>query len=544
MTICFVTPSDRGRALRGFLTPVDIDYSKNEAYGGLPVHLRPAFETVALRRVDFPFLLDERESAKRREAAHRLVKASKSPTTDEVLELAHKKHLFKFDELKSCVGYGQDGEIKPLYCFNKKNKIAYVEKSKFKTCDTAEGVQAVIQYREWSDEYRIRTQTEVMKGNKPPLQSGARESVKLSAAAAKKIADSCEYMAKKMGGFRTFVTGTFSADARERIARGETTIQKEVSRVVDAMQKMYVRGWVSEKGEKIKGSDKKLCYVWVVEIPKNKSGGDNPHVHFLMDWRVPFRLFAEWSARLEKLWGHGTFHIEKIKEPEKAGAYMAKAASYLTKAQGMSDQGKVIGNRYGISKDARAPKFETISKSPMGSMGQLISDFYENLTEKFGDYYRLRKDLRKKMDECPKGSAIRRDVGKRLELVRKFISDLPVRCNRYQVILKGIHTAQAFFSWARGESVPVEIHGWVPDRLEPELVWTGAEKCRSFGARYFERFVNLYKKIKMERSIKRNAWGLCDLKNYVDSVMERAWRFKENLLRYFSEYESLNIESN
>ncbi|MEH6470352.1 MAG: hypothetical protein V7752_03805 [Halopseudomonas sp.] len=52
------------------------------------------------------------------------------------------------------------------------------------------------------------------------------------------------------------------------------------------------------------------------------------------------------AVRLKQLRGQGVARFEKIKEPEKAGVYMAKAAGYMTKAEGRTDQGTVKGNRY------------------------------------------------------------------------------------------------------------------------------------------------------------------------------------------------------
>lgn len=244
---------------------------------------------------------------------------------------------------------------------------------------------------------------------------------------------------------------------------------------MDAMQKMYARGW-DGGGEWVKGVDGGLCYCWVVEVPKNKDGEDNPHVHLLMDWRVKRRHFDAWSKRIENIWGHGWAHLEKMKEPEKAGAYMAKASSYLTKAQGMSDQGRVAGNRYGISKPARAPGFEVIAESQLHSMGQIIREVYENLTEKYGYFYQARKWLSRRLAELPKGASERKIVGMRLETVRGVIADLPIRSNGYQVIVKGIHAAQNFFAWAKGERPAPGASHWLPDQLPAELAWVPGER--------------------------------------------------------------------
>ena len=97
-------------------------------------------------------------------------------------------------------------------------------------------------------------------------------------------------------------------------------------------------------------------------MPKNDDGEDNPHIHLLMDWRADRKHFAGWAKRIESIWGNGAFHLERIKDPTAAGAYMAKAAGYMTKAAGDDDQGEVRGNRYAIS-----------SAAPCAVLGDFIS---------------------------------------------------------------------------------------------------------------------------------------------------------------------------
>jgi len=140
------------------------------------------------------------------------------------------------------------------------------------------------------------------------------------------------------------------------------SVQKEASRFFEAANKMYQRGWqyqndqdetvkvagsrkcVAKKRPVLKGDQfdavatpikfepEPLAYLWVAENPDRidtETGeylGENPHVHLMMKWRVDFRHFDAWAARLEKLWGHGFAHLEKIKDPQKAGSYVAKAA--------------------------------------------------------------------------------------------------------------------------------------------------------------------------------------------------------------------------
>ena len=80
------------------------------------------------------------------------------------------------------------------------------------------GQFTVIQEREWSGEIRVRTKTE-MPLSKPPAQGGDRISKILSDRGARQIADSCHYMSLQKGGYKTFITATFTPEARARIKK-------------------------------------------------------------------------------------------------------------------------------------------------------------------------------------------------------------------------------------------------------------------------------------------------------------------------------------
>ncbi|MFC3151786.1 hypothetical protein ACFOEK_12170 [Litoribrevibacter euphylliae] len=201
----------------------------------------------------------------------------------------------------------------------------------------------------------------------------------------------------------------------------------------------------------------KLHYCWVVEVPKNELGQDNPHIHLMMKWSVPFEFFPAWAARLEKLWGQGFAHLEKIKEPENAGAYMAKAANYMTKgADGEEDcgQGTVRGNRYGISKAARAPEWVTLFESELGIMGSLIYDMHNHYEEVNNDLKAQRSTLGEMLQdykdapEPEKYQKKRISIGKALEKVRTKIKSLPFRTGKYQLLIKGVDAFTEFFTWA------------------------------------------------------------------------------------------------
>ncbi|MCF7982681.1 MAG: hypothetical protein K9K86_11915 [Pseudomonadales bacterium] len=365
-----------------------------------------------------------------------------------------------------------------------------------------------IQERDWSGEIRIRTYVETPLAV-PPQQSGDRVSEMLSDRGGRKIADSCHYMALKKGGYRTFITGTFSPEARARIKRRyarpktwedasgkhtpicfddglfipieyvyESTVQAEVSRCMDAIKKMYLRGWEKKNGERVpstapvigkrkvgkyrKGRQgdyieinyerESLCYCWVVEVPKNEEGEDNPHVHILMNWQVPYDQWDDWRERLEAIWANGYFHLEKLKSPEYAGAYMAKAAGYLSKGNDDNSQGLVRGNRYSISQPAIAPDWCTVGEYEMGVMGRLLAEINDHVTHKYGDLYAKRKHLNKALENTPKKyKRLRSQIGQQLAKVRQEVNRLPIRASKFQLVIKTKEYFSRFWGWAQGK---------------------------------------------------------------------------------------------
>lgn len=331
------------------------------------------------------------------------------------------------------------------------------------------GTCTVVEYRDFCKEFRIRCQVTPEMKLRPPENSGPRESEMLTTRGARKIAESCHYMAKQFCGYKTFATGTFSNEDRARIASGETTIQKEVTRAMDALKKMYQRGWqyTNNQGQvvSVPPMGKDFRYCWVVEVPKNEAGEDNPHIHLLMDWGVDYAHFDAWSKRIEGIWHNGYFHLEKIKDPEAAGAYMAKAAGYITKASGQTDQGKVTGNRYAISKAARAPDWVTVGVFEMGIMGRLIRETYDHIQHKHAAKFEQRKKLNRIKDsytdqlknltkgeiDAGKARAIRnkkRSVANQLLKVRLEINAVPIRASKYQLVIKDHHTFYDFIGRA------------------------------------------------------------------------------------------------
>jgi hypothetical protein len=241
---------------------------------------------------------------------------------------------------------------------------------------------------------------------------------------------------------------------------------------MDAMQKMFQRGWTDDTtGDFVLGHEQALSYCWVVEIPENEKGERNPHVHILIDWQVDFKYFDAWSSRLESIWGNGYFHLEKIHDPLCAGAYMAKAAGYMTKANGQNDQGEVVGNRYGISKRARAPEWYTIGEYELGLMGGIIRDLFNAVEKKHGDKFAKRRQLNQQRHELIAletkekkktgkpiywAKAKREKIGIELAKVRAQIAAMPVRASKYQTVLK-----VDMLPWFLGRALGM---GWKPNK--------------------------------------------------------------------------------
>jgi hypothetical protein len=455
------------------------------------------------------------EKAKSAALRYRLVKAAKCPTRQfrDDLRASTRKQTDDFNK----TWFTHESEAIPVpveYQRTEETNTVLIKGQKYNLADMAKtgelvpvtgrsniqgaGRFTVVTQREWSGEFKIRTEVEQPAAS-PPLQSGERITKELSMRGAVAISDSCHYMAKKHGGFSTFLTLTFDDDARGRMAAGESTIQKEASRFFDGIQKMYQRGWQAKtdfQSIKMPANDHKLKYCWVAENPLNATGEDNPHLHVLMDWRVPFAVFEAWTKRIEGIWGQGFAHLEKIKDPEQAGAYMAKAAGYMTKAQGASDQGEIRGNRYGISADARAPEWSLVGRYELGIMGHLIADVYDFFGFKYGPKYKARKKLNEalnvakatakdlkdtKQRQTPEQLARRAKIGHKLQKVRAAINELPAVSSKYQILIKSKTAFDEFWAWAtnaeKGEQcewLPTisKDETWDPDNV-PSSLWYG-----------------------------------------------------------------------
>lgn len=177
----------------------------------------------------------------------------------------------------------------------------------------------------------------------PEPCSGARSTDRLTPRAVRQIKGAA-IKADRMGmGLRTFMTFTVAAEDRTAFLTGELVLGREMKRVLNAFSE-----WLGRRGRE------RLVYVWVAE---NKND-ENPHVHLLTNYQVTRAEFDDFAKHVEGLWGFGWVKIERVREPNRAGAYIMKALGYSMKGAAQ-DQGTVIGNRYGIAR-AILPRYETL----------------------------------------------------------------------------------------------------------------------------------------------------------------------------------------
>ena len=180
---------------------------------------------------------------------------------------------------------------------------------------------------------------------KPPEPCyGTRCTERLTPAAARHIKGAAIKAVAVGLPLRTFMTFTVRPEDREDVEGGSMVLGSEVRRVLNALAE-----WLRRRG------GVEHAYVWVAENPAEQ----NPHVHLLSSMTVPRSDFERWAEQIEGLWGHGWVKIERLRKPLSAGHYILKAAGYVAKGSN-ADQGRVYGNRYGISHNIR-PVYDVYS---------------------------------------------------------------------------------------------------------------------------------------------------------------------------------------
>lgn len=412
-------------------------------------------------------------------APSRLVKGSKFPTHTETLDFA----AFEWTT----------GEV-----FNESGIIptiseAITEPEKFATRDS--NAYSVLSYQAWSDTYKLRPVIEAKKRMKPTPQSGARCTLTLTPRGRLAIDQSARYLATRPGeGYTTMITLTLTPEARERTAytitddgeiiRPAHSLQQEASRFFDAAKMLYKRGFRYGLFGKEEGRTDKLRYLWVAENPKNDQGEDNPHIHVLLSWEVPREAFQEWTRRLEKIWGQGFAHIERLRQPEAAGAYVLKAAKYVGGKE-KGEQGAIFGNRYFISADARAPGFDCVSIMECGQLPLLIAGAREHQDDTLKNVRRVRKAARQQDAKKWVPHARKKGIKTVLKKCAALLEGRAIIPGKWQILFKGMSALTRFIGWAaqRGEApgcnlLPEKPNGivWVADErtdktIDVKVMW-------------------------------------------------------------------------
>lgn len=288
----------------------------------------------------------------------------------------------------------------------------------------------------------------------------------------------------------------------------QSSIQREAGRFFDALSKMYARGWVpayrrerreecdgapytpitwNREGRKLGGPDvgpvDRLLYCWVAENPTNEAGERNPHIHVLIKWAVPFEFFPCWAKRIESLWGQGFAHLEKLKERKAGAYYMAKAAGYLSKASGESDQGPIRGNRYGMATAARAPGWVPVLAWAWGILGHLMKEARERAAALVSPLRKTREKAKEQLQQAKPRTGAKQRAARLLMKARDAIKAVPV-VSRWAVTFNGDGPLDRFVQWA-------ERQGWSGDK-RPDRMWLGKwkqqrqdrEKRREFWRRF------------------------------------------------------------
>lgn len=213
----------------------------------------------------------------------------------------------------------------------------------------------------------------------PPRHKGPRVTERLSQNAVRTIRGAV--MKAALLGCPLVVMWTFTVKEkdeggkwecpREAVASGALVMSEELSRTFDALA----------KDRKRKGDKRPFHNVWAAENPpagvENEVNGrgevvegtSNPHIHALLSWvfKAPqtkgpkakrkaaaMAAFVEFAAYVEDLWGLGWVHMEFLDKPEAAGAYLLKAAGYVTKGAAKDqDPQPIRGQRWYVSDGIR-----------------------------------------------------------------------------------------------------------------------------------------------------------------------------------------------
>ena len=215
--------------------------------------------------------------------------------------------------------------------------------------------------------------------------------------------------------------------------------------------------------ECVGASDKPVFdYIWIAEAPRkvietrtypwgkvSSLGHQNYHVHMLMRWNVEKHHFREWAARIEARWGRGFVTLERIKNANAAAKYLLKAVGYMTKGQ-EGDQGEIKGNRYNISKSARAHPWENCATHEAQHMYGLIQEYMQGLEAKQKRKAKLSKKLHETIAQREKQKGLNK--AKFSEKRQRFIEKLTDKMKSLESKTKALGQ-EVYGNFARGGMV-------------------------------------------------------------------------------------------
>lgn len=206
----------------------------------------------------------------------------------------------------------------------------------------------------------------------PPPQSGQRVTTTLSRRGARALQDASRKAIELGHGFRAHWGFTLGAESRSRLQAGEFTLGSEVRRTLGLLQH-----W-NERHEK-----PRLLNEWVAENP-DEDGHENPHLHMNLDYISRRQDFRKYAAYVEEAWGHGYVHMERLRDPRAAAAYLLKCVGYVSKGV-QSGQGRIVGNRYGMSQSLRSHREE--ATLVQDDSGRINRSLYRLTTLREGQEY-------------------------------------------------------------------------------------------------------------------------------------------------------------
>ena len=363
------------------------------------------------------------------------------------------------------------------------------------------GASLYLMRREWSQQTKLQLVFRPSPSDAPDVNTGDRYTEQLTTRAVKKIFESGAYVAACHGGFTTFLTLTFDEAQRAKIlgesGEDKITIGSEISRFLDGAKKVYERGFEYTAGEsnglqgeieaaqdivKVEGIEGDFHYIWVAECPANEDGEPNPHVHMLLNWQVEPAHFQAWSKRLEKIWGHGFAHLERIKFKEAASGYLIKAIGYAAKGNN-ANQGIIRGNRYNIARCSRAPAWEVLASFDVDNMTSIIKECGYKLEQWRKPMARELRRKQTKKDQAIKAMAVNKDNQQTQYRLKNLIAklDSEMRDCRQAMKSRGVYAdtkntfaitfegeeantkADTFMEWAAG------ARGWSMNSDEFDL---------------------------------------------------------------------------